>query len=110
MEGERGLARWLEDEAEGDRAWACGYRMEGVWYGGATWSEEGRRAGGRQEANAVEVVADRAPATRSRGAERGGGGSRRVGRGRRQWADLGRKRSGRAQRNSAVSQLTKFSN
>jgi hypothetical protein len=43
MEGERGLARWLEDEAEGDGAWACGYRMEGVWYGGATWSEEGWR-------------------------------------------------------------------
>jgi hypothetical protein len=29
-----GLTRWLEDEVEGDGAWACGYRMEGVRYGG----------------------------------------------------------------------------
>jgi hypothetical protein len=29
MEGERGLVRWLEAEAEGDGAWARGYRMEG---------------------------------------------------------------------------------
>jgi hypothetical protein len=45
-----------------------------VW-GGATWSEEGVGAGGRQDADAAEAVAGRTPTARSRGAEGGGGGT-----------------------------------
>jgi hypothetical protein len=78
-----------------------------VW-GGATWSEEGVGAGGRQDADAAEAVAGRTPTARSRGAE-GGGGAR--GPHLENWGRPGRRTMGRARRNSESFDLFKqFSN
>jgi hypothetical protein len=68
-EDERGLARWLEAEAEGDKG--LGVRLQN---GGRGVPRGVRRAwggaGGRQGVDTTEAVADRTPAAQSRGAER----------------------------------------
>jgi hypothetical protein len=72
-EDERGLARWLEAEAEGDKGLGVRLQNGGRGVPRGVRRAWGGGAGGPQGADTTEAVADRTPAAQSRGAERGRG-------------------------------------